>query len=157
MAVSHIVSLPSAIVVFTCFYCFFGWWRLHLDEHFGRDIRHADVYEQLAPTTCCKTNKKTRSHSPPLSKKRGHGRVRERTKSNMKRTRKKSRKRTRNFSKKRKINYQEEGIWQMNKEEEHGRKHRTRTRKRNKKREPNKGKQINYFTSRDPQHDIVLS
>ena len=21
--------------------------------------RHADVYEQLAPTTCCKTNKKT--------------------------------------------------------------------------------------------------
>jgi len=31
----------------------------------------------------------------------------------------------------------------MNKEEEHGRKHRTRTRKRNKKREPNKGKQIN--------------
>ena len=69
MAVSHIVSLPSAIVVFTCFYCFFGWWRLHLDEHFGRDIRHADVYEQLAPTTCCKTNKKRHSPSPPLSKK----------------------------------------------------------------------------------------
>ena len=41
--------------------------------------------------------------------------------------------------------------------QEHGRKHRTRTRKRNKKREPNKGKQINYFTSRDPQHDIILS
>ena len=81
-----------------------------MDEHFGRDIRHADVYEQLAPTTCCKTNKKTRSHSPPLSKKRGHGRVRERTKSNMKRTRKKSRKRTRNVSKKRKRDYQEEGI-----------------------------------------------
>ena len=39
-----------------------------MDEHFGRDIRHADVYEQLAPTTCCKTNKKTHSHSPPLSK-----------------------------------------------------------------------------------------
>ena len=40
-----------------------------MDEHFGRDIMHADVYEQLAPTTCCKTNKKAHSHSPPLSKK----------------------------------------------------------------------------------------
>ena len=44
-----------------------------MDEHFGRDIRHADVYEQLAPTTCCKTNKKrtpTVPHSQNLKKKR---------------------------------------------------------------------------------------
>jgi hypothetical protein len=45
-------------------------------------------------------------------------------------------------------NEQGRGTWKKN---------RTRTRKRNKKREPNKGKQINYFTSRDPQHDIILS
>ena len=32
-------------------------------------LAEADVYEQLAPTTCCKTNKKKHSHSPPLSKK----------------------------------------------------------------------------------------
>ena len=46
-----------------------------LDEHLGRGIRHDDVYEELAPTTYCKTSqkKKTHSHSPPLSKKTGFG------------------------------------------------------------------------------------
>ena len=34
----------------------------------GRGIKHDDVHEELAPTTYCKTNKKTHSHSPPLSK-----------------------------------------------------------------------------------------
>ena len=29
-----------------------------LDEHLDRDIRHDDVYEELTPTTYCKTNKK---------------------------------------------------------------------------------------------------
>lgn len=41
-----------------------------MDEHFGRDIRHADVYEQLAPTTCCKTNKKCTPPVPRSQKKR---------------------------------------------------------------------------------------
>ena len=45
------------------FYFCCGWWHLHLDEHFGRDIKHDYVYEELAPTTCCKTNKKAHSHS----------------------------------------------------------------------------------------------
>ena len=30
-----------------------------LDEHLGRGIRHDDVYEELAPTTYCKTKKRT--------------------------------------------------------------------------------------------------
>ena len=38
-----------------------------MDDHLGRDIRHDDLYEELAPTTHCKFNKKTHSHSPPLS------------------------------------------------------------------------------------------
>jgi hypothetical protein len=38
-----------------------------LDEHLGRGIRHDDVYEELAPTTYCKTNKKNAlSQSPAL-------------------------------------------------------------------------------------------
>ena len=44
----------------------YGWWHLHLDEHLGRDITHDDLYEELAPTTHCKTSKK-HSHSPPRS------------------------------------------------------------------------------------------
>jgi hypothetical protein len=46
-----------------------------LDEHLGRDIRHDDVYEELVPTTHCKTNKKTHSLSPPLKIKQGVGDV----------------------------------------------------------------------------------
>ena len=38
-----------------------------MDDHLGRDIRHDDLYEKLAPTTHCEINKKTQSHSPPLS------------------------------------------------------------------------------------------
>ena len=49
------------------FYFFFWLVASSLDEHLGRGIRHDDVYEELAPTTYCKTNKKTHSHSPPLS------------------------------------------------------------------------------------------
>ena len=42
-----------------------------MDDHFARDIRHDDVYEELAPMTYCKTNKNANSHCPPLSKKLG--------------------------------------------------------------------------------------
>ena len=38
-----------------------------MDDHLGRDIRHDDLYEELAPTTHCKFNKKTHSHSWQLS------------------------------------------------------------------------------------------
>ena len=51
---------PTICFFFTCFCQFFEseWWHLRLDEHLGRDIKH-DVYEEVAPTTHCKTNKKS--------------------------------------------------------------------------------------------------
>jgi hypothetical protein len=49
------------------FKVFFGWWRIHLDEDFGRDIRHDDVYEDLASTAQCKNNKKKRAPTDPSS------------------------------------------------------------------------------------------
>ena len=61
------LSIPFPLHrLFVFFTFFFGWWHLHLDEHLGRDIRHDDVYEELAPTTHCKTSNKTHFHSPPL-------------------------------------------------------------------------------------------
>ena len=38
-----------------------------MDDHLGRDIRHDDLYEELAPTTHCKFNKKNAlSQAPAL-------------------------------------------------------------------------------------------
>ena len=48
------------------FTVFFGWWHLHLEEHLGRDIRHDDVYEELAQTTHCNTKKKNTPTVPRL-------------------------------------------------------------------------------------------
>jgi len=42
-----------------------------LDEHLGRGIRHDDVYEELAPTKYCKTNKKRTLTVPRSQKKQG--------------------------------------------------------------------------------------
>ena len=60
-SLSILFPLHRLLAIFTDF---FGWWHLHVDEHLGKDIRHDDVYEELAPTTHCKTNRKTHSHSP---------------------------------------------------------------------------------------------
>ena len=38
-----------------------------MDDHLGRDIRHDDLYEELAPITHCKFNKKVHAHSDELS------------------------------------------------------------------------------------------
>ena len=63
---------PSTDYLYFFAFLFFLLWRhFHLDDHFARDIRHDDVYEELAPTTYCKTNKNANSHCPPLSKKLG--------------------------------------------------------------------------------------
>ena len=40
-----------------------------MDDHLGRDIRHDDLYEELAPITHCDFNKKVHAHSDQLSKK----------------------------------------------------------------------------------------
>ena len=38
-----------------------------MDDHLGRDIRHDDLYEELAPITHCDFNKKVHAHSDQLS------------------------------------------------------------------------------------------
>jgi hypothetical protein len=54
------------------FKVFFGWWRIHLDEDFGRDIRHDDVYEDLASTAQCKNNKKNALPQTPARFDKGY-------------------------------------------------------------------------------------
>ena len=64
-------GLLGLLVCSTLYYCLFVffslWCHLHLDDHLGRDIRHDDLYEELAPITHCKFNKKVHAHSPQLS------------------------------------------------------------------------------------------
>ena len=81
-----------------------------MDEHFGRDIRHADVYEQLAPTTCCKTNKKKRTPTVPRSQKKRTWKSQRKNKVKHEKDKEEEQEENKERCKKSQRDYQEEGI-----------------------------------------------